>query len=66
MVDREEKGGENRGGTGMLKEHGQENCEKGGATVMPVSTGWPSEISWSNFKVQDFGTSMPSNTGWQC
>ena len=38
MVDRKvkkEKGWKNRGGICVLKEHRQENSEKGGAMVMP-------------------------------
>jgi len=34
MVDRKVKGGKNRESTGVLKEHGQTNSEKGGGTVM--------------------------------
>ena len=47
MVDRKEKGemrkgekgGENKGGMGMLKEYVQENSKKGGITIVLCGTG---------------------------
>jgi len=67
MVDREEKRGENKGGTGVLKEHGQKNSEKRKeAQSCSIAQDGRARSVEHVSRVQESGTVVPGSRGWPC